>query len=101
MMDIDSMIAVLTAAKAGKQIQIRSNYGYKTELHWSDRDNNITWNFELFDFRVKPEPREWWIVQSKIEENFNVHAFRDLRSAENYNLGYWGEKPIKVREVLE
>jgi DNA polymerase III delta prime subunit len=101
MMDIDSMIAVLQAAKAGKRIQIRSNHGWKTELHWSDRDNTITWNFEAFDYRVKPEPREWWLVQSKIEENYNVHAFRDLRDAENYNLGYWGKKPIKVREVIE
>jgi hypothetical protein len=95
MMDIDSMIAVLQAAKAGKKIQI--NVSGK----WTDLDANPSFGAPINSYRVKPEPREWWIVQSKIEENFNIHAFRDFRDAENYNLGYWGKTPIKVREVLE
>jgi hypothetical protein len=95
-MTIDEQIAVLQAKKSGKEIQ-------QTCICHPDR-----WGAKFGDFdfqnnlyRVKPEPREWWIVQSKIEENFNVHIFRDLKDAENYNLGYWGKKPIKVREVLE
>jgi hypothetical protein len=111
MMDIDSMIAVLQAAKEGKPIEVRGN-GSATwnsligiicpHETWSHSCNEPPmFNFGIYDYRVKPEPREWWIVQSKIEENFNVHAFRDLRDAENYNLGYWGKKPIKVREVIE
>ena len=48
-MDIDSMIAVLRAAKEGKVIQAKHHDGV-----W--RDSDPSWNFRSNEYRVKPEP---------------------------------------------
>ena len=48
-MDIDSMIAVLRAAKEGKVIQAKHHDGV-----W--RDSDPSWNFNVSEYRVKPEP---------------------------------------------
>lgn len=51
-MTIDEMIAVLQAAKDGKQIQF-----CEVELNgqnWTNTDP--AWNFHEFDYRVKPTP---------------------------------------------
>jgi hypothetical protein len=62
MKTLDEMIAVMQAAKEGKQIQSRP---YKCscckppkECTWRD-DNNPAWNWRIHDYRVKPEPRRW------------------------------------------
>ena len=49
MTDIDSMIAVLQAAKEGKTIQLHD------DDCWFDL-NHPTFNFEMCKYRVKPEP---------------------------------------------
>lgn len=51
----DEIIAVVTARKAGKTIQYRTQ---GTEVGWSLMGNATPWDFSLFDYRVKPEPRE-------------------------------------------
>ncbi len=58
-MTIDEMIAVLQAAKRGEQIQVR-----RTSLtEWCDA-NSPGWNFDNFEYRVKPKPREVLILYS-------------------------------------
>lgn len=48
----------LEALKDGKVIQARSLTGY-----WCDVESPM---FEsTYEFRVKPEPREWWIVADR------------------------------------
>lgn len=50
-MTIDEMIAVLRAAKEGKVIQFRDK---EQQLKWHDCILQ-SWNFHLYDYRVKPE----------------------------------------------
>lgn len=52
-MTIDEMIAVLQAAKVGKKIQY-----YENDI-WCDLHGDYPHFIE--EYRVKPEPREWWI----------------------------------------
>lgn len=51
-MTYDEMIAVLQAAKEGKTIQTKLK---RTTIEYAD--TKPTWNFDLFDYRVKPEPK--------------------------------------------
>ena len=55
-MSIDEMIEVLTAAKFGKEIEETLNG--KT---WAPF-RSVRFNFDRFKYRVKPEPRRFWIV---------------------------------------
>ena len=54
MTDIDSMIAVLQAARDGKTIQYK-RVG-RDGIWLSLAGENPTWNFEVCEYRVKPEP---------------------------------------------
>lgn len=98
-MTIDEMIAVLQAAKAGKAIQCKG----KRDKEWSDITpfENATWDFNLADYRVKPEPREWWLhsyAGKSSPRPFGALYFtkEDAYSASNGN----ADEIIKVREVL-
>lgn len=57
-MTIDEMITVLQAAKEGKLIQCRE----KTDddsAYWTEGSvGSFVWNFNNYDYRVKPEPME-------------------------------------------
>jgi hypothetical protein len=74
-MTIDEMIAVLQAAKAGKKIEVRSNGSEIWNPMIGTLCNHEDWsapcneppkfNFGMFDYRVKPEPREWDIAVHK------------------------------------
>lgn len=50
-MTYDEMIAVIEAAKEGKTIQTKLK---RTTAEYAD--TKPTWNFDTFDYRVKPEP---------------------------------------------
>lgn len=58
-MIIDQMISVLQAAREGKQIERR----VKGTKNWID-GTIPSWNFCDIEYRVKPEPREFWICES-------------------------------------
>lgn len=81
-MTIDQIIEVLQAAKAGKQIERER----ETDLSWYDIDIN-EWISFLAPMRVKPEPREGWILRN------HLVAYKPS--------GYSTEEYIHVREVLE
>lgn len=84
-MTIDEMIAVLQAAKAGKVVEHKSFCG------WSP----ITW-FNNYQWRVKPEPREFWITTSGHVWTVEQYAKDWFRGDEDeYN-----RRVIHVREVL-
>ena len=53
----DEMIAVITAEKEGKVIE-QLNYVRNT---WSIKPASQPFNFCAHGYRIKPEPREWWI----------------------------------------
>ena len=62
-MTIDEQIAVLTAWKEGKTIEFR---GQDSTGAWLEmvRPEKYTplWDFGMFNYRVKHEPRRVWIV---------------------------------------
>ena len=60
MTDIDHMIAVLMAAKEGKAIQSSCHPYSDNDVHWRDSPKP-SWNWAMFDYRVKPEPRRVWL----------------------------------------
>lgn len=95
-------IAILQAYDDGKQIQIKakpehlgdimrhrgipSNY-----LDWRDNIGSMHFNFSWYDYRVKPEPREFII--------FSSDEFGTKIIGVNYPTINGGEK-IHVREIL-
>ena len=58
MMTHDEMIAVIAAHRDGKKIQCQSKDGRD---NWFDTPDPA-WYFAFCDYRIKPEPREWWVV---------------------------------------
>lgn len=94
-MTIDEMIAVLQAHKAGKTVQFldsRSN----DETSWSDLTTGI-FNFGLHDYRIKPEPREWWIHMYPNESCPTIHTRKEAEEI----LSNFPGKIFRVREVIE
>jgi hypothetical protein len=85
-MSTKEMIAVMQAFDDGKVIQFKGDLGT-----W--QDCNPSWNWSEYEYRVKPEPREWWIVSWSVFSNRN--------DAEEYVACRTEPKEIiRVREVL-
>lgn len=84
-MSIDEMIAVLQAAKEGKQIQMRSD----ADSEWADMMDVSDWSFPI-EYRIKP--REWWFSQTATTKGLITQMFP-------YPTGAAGE--IHVQEVLK
>jgi hypothetical protein len=93
-MTIDEMIAVLQAAKAGKQIQI--NVSDK----WTDLDANPSFGAPINSYRVKPEPREWWVNVYDGEPNGYIHTTKAKAEYWQSQAGTRKEV-VHVREVID
>lgn len=57
MMQLEYMISVMQAARNGGHIQCR-RIGTPSWLPVPEP----TWNWEVYEYRVRPEPREWWLL---------------------------------------
>lgn len=99
------IIAVVQAAEAGKKIQTRSKQ--RMTKIWFD-NIDIVWNFSVNEYRVKPEPREFYAIEfpplgpvgGKLHlsrESAEFHA----DDTELYRKPRSSAKIIKLREVLE
>lgn len=75
---------VMVAASEGKQVQYRS----AGQLKWVDLVDP-SWDWSSTAYRIKPEPREWWMTDAKV-------CFESKHEAERYSAGH----PIKVLEVI-
>lgn len=95
-MTIDEMIAVLTAAKEGKKIQSKRN----NRAEWYENTCPV-WNFEGFDYRVKPEPREWWIAGGFNPPYPSWVAYEKEHDAFLATRGFPGTFVKHVREVID
>ena len=85
MQDIDYMIAVMQAAKEGKEIQRRHLHGI--DAPWIDTPKP-SWNWSTFDYRVKPaEPRRIWVNMYDDRRGF-AHPSREQANAraDNYRV---------------
>lgn len=92
-MTIDEMIAVLQAAKEGKTIQVKARISPKAM--WGGTVYSPTWDFSNFDYRVKPQPREWWA------ELYNQSGLRGGLWATREEAASEGRKVVRVREIVE
>ena len=92
-MSHDEMIAVIQAHKEGKKIQARAAM---TNNDWRDTDNPF-WDFHYLDYRVSPEPREWWVTP-----DLRMFAEQEEACSHAYDHCKHSKTPIiRVREVLE
>jgi len=87
----DEMIAVIQACKEGKVIQHRQK-GWKS---WTDT-LTPSWDFALREYRVKPEPREWWI---NVYPDDAKYVYCDVLAAQ-IGKGSRCVETVHIREVL-
>jgi hypothetical protein len=66
-MDLDEMIAVLQAAKEGKEIEVQFPNTVGGQK-WHDAISPI-WNFSNGNYRIKPEPTREEITQTWVKDN--------------------------------
>lgn len=89
-MEIDDMIAVLQAAKSGKPIQ-----GSRVGQNDFGSAYAPTWDFSRYEYRVKREPREFWVAGSPNQRALFI--FNSLDDA----AGWERNELFLVREVLD
>lgn len=75
--DIDYKIGVMQAFKEGKVIECRNKSG----SIWNSVPDPA-WNWSICDYRVKPEPKEDWVVELYVNGkwNFYQHAYNCAES---------------------
>lgn len=96
----DEMIAVLQVAKEGKAIQCRYRDRVKYKDEWMTAEPH--WNFPEFDYRVAPEPREFWVPEGYVPQWDRDYRLTILYAKSREEcLAYWPRrKPVLFREVL-
>lgn len=83
----DEIIEVVQAHKDGKLIECRLK-DRDIDVGWYEVPKNYSiWNFQQCHYRIKPEPREWWLSDG----NDVTYAYRHKRASTS----------IRVREVIE
>lgn len=91
-MDIEETkkaIEVMQAYVDGKQIQATP---LSAPLDWIDTSpQNMVWNWGICNYRIKREPREWYVG---VDTDGNISSVNDRRIGLPHEV-------IRVREVLE
>lgn len=90
MMTHNEMIEVIQAHRDGKTVQCRLQ---KHQEDWYDAEPD--WNFYDFDYRIKPEPREWWV---NVYKTFSV--WYDNKEEADKSQTFHRLECRHVREVL-
>ena len=92
-MTLDEQIAILQAAKEGKTIERQCIEAYLPS--WGVIDGTAPFNFQDYSYRIKREPREWWLV--------GCYVFGDRTEAEKhrFNASNKSGDILLVREVIE
>lgn len=80
-MKYSAMIDVIRAFATGDSI-IQAK-GKDPDDRWED-SYEPSWDFSQYDYRVKPEPRSWWIVRSVEYPNTPVPLCETQDEAEDY-----------------
>lgn len=93
------MLPIIKAFSEGKAIQ----YRWTGALEWQDMADCETINnvSDLFEWRIKPEPREFWVVVFQSETHGEHRAFESREKAmERHALRPHVCEIVQVREVL-
>jgi hypothetical protein len=75
----DEMIEVIQAHKDGKVIQLQG-----LQRDWIDVPRTPDWDFPNIIYRVKPEPKEYWLLPYLDGSGFKVLSFNTKRLTSNY-----------------
>ena len=99
MTTLNEMIAVMQAAAEGKDIECSGKY-LKEKL-WR-KTSNPAWNWSSYDYRVKPQPREFTVAYR--EDTGQIVGLSTGKhfievNPDNVKLGMI--KTMRVREVLD
>jgi hypothetical protein len=86
------LLPVIQAFADGKDVQCRD----KGCVGWADVDRPV-WSYGM-DYRIKPEPREWYMVLD--HRGLLVEAYDTLQGANDRRDGGAGWEAIRVREVI-
>ena len=88
------MIEVMQAYVDGKEIEV-SYMG--DETHKWKSIPVPSWDWQGYEYRVKPEPKEYWLVGGKICPNLiTAHVYRDYARLEGKD-----REIVHVREVTK
>jgi len=83
-------IAVMQAYVDGEVIQVCS----RGDNDWETLEGGVipAWEWSLCSYRIKPEPREYWLVRNSNLDTYGVCGAEPM--------GGWNEI-IHVREIIE
>lgn len=97
-MTVDEMIIVLLAHKEGKTIQYCAKVG-NHEGEWKDRVKSVPleFNFVSYNYRVKPIPKEYWLVRATPTTSLQVWV---VDPSKELYAEKWHEV-VHVKEVLD
>jgi len=88
---------LIKAWSEGKTLQLRR------ERNWEDVIMSIDFCCQPDQYRIKPEPREWWIIQNN-GTSFFTRMFSSKKDADDHIKQCWHPEALtafKVREVLD
>lgn len=93
----DEMIAVIKAHKEGRTLEWRSIAFPQSPGPWVELHNAEFRGFSFlsYDYRIKSEPREWWIhdIKQNDKNAYDAYPVKDTDPKSGW-IGY-----IKVREA--
>ena len=84
---------VMLAFADGKKIQAKSRTS-----EWYDLHGDPTWDWNGFNYRVKPEPREWWVNEYRDGPADFIYPSKEKADSECASNRI---RRFRVREVLE
>ena len=88
---VKKLLPVFKAFSEGKDVQFRNPEGRVNSGWINDDEMN---HFEIYEYRIKPEPREFWVALNSNGSIFYCsHDFNDSNDET--------VETIKVREVLD
>lgn len=97
MMTPEKMIEVIQAHADGKQIECRQQGrpSWHARSSWHAVTDPI-WNFEEYEYRIKPSPRTVWI---RYYADGSTHTFTDLGTAQQ--TVFHNSVLVEFQEVLK
>lgn len=94
-----SLLPVIQAFADGKDVQVRVDGGQWITRH-SKEVPYLNFDNESWEWRVKPQPREWWIIQFSNGVT-SVHNNKSITESFINSVNPSVSEIIHVREVVE
>lgn len=97
----DEMIAVIEHHKKGGRLEMRIKYNIDGRPgEWKDaRPVCIKWDFDTFDFRIKPEPVVRWAIEWEHDYFSFYHSKKDAE--EVFKEGTGAVRMFKMNEIQD